>query len=88
VLDLMLPGGRAASDILDIEGEAAEVSAVIVVTALSPSKEVQGSDGPNVVLFLSKPINQNKLLGPCTRSQYALALSAGNLRERVKLESD
>ncbi|MFI5344927.1 MAG: response regulator [Elusimicrobiota bacterium] len=65
ILDLMLPGGTSGFDVLarlrTFEGT---VPPVIVVTAHAQSAEVQAvMKDPNVVLFLSKPINQEKLLG-------------------------
>jgi len=65
ILDLMLPGGTSGFDVLarlrTFEGK---VPPVVVVTAHAQSAEVQAvMKDPNVVLFLSKPINQEKLLG-------------------------
>jgi len=86
VLDLMLPGGASGFDILRILRERPQKSPpVIVVTALSPSKEVQGvQTDPNVVLFLPSPSIRTAPGGPAQVLNTPLALSAGNLRERVK----
>jgi DNA-binding response OmpR family regulator len=65
ILDLMLPGGTSGFDVLArLRGFEGTVPPVIVVTAHAQSAEVQAvMKDPNVVLFLSKPINQEKLLG-------------------------
>lgn len=69
ILDLMLPGTTSGFDVLrrlrSFEGK---VPPVIVVTAHAATKEVQEvMKDPNVVLFLSKPINQKTLLGALHR---------------------
>ena len=69
ILDLMLPGGTSGFDVLvrlrSFEGK---VPPVIVVTAHAQTPEVQEvMADPNVALFLSKPINQKKLLGALHR---------------------
>jgi CheY-like chemotaxis protein len=65
ILDLMLPGGTSGFDVLArLRSFQGAVPPVIVVTAHAQSAEVQEvMKDPNVVLFLSKPINQEKLLG-------------------------
>ena len=64
ILDLMLPGGTSGFDVLArLRIFSGPVPPVIVVTAYAQSAEVQAvMKDPNVVLFLSKPINQEKLL--------------------------
>jgi CheY-like chemotaxis protein len=69
ILDLMLPGSTSGFDVLlrlrTFEGK---VPPVVVVTAHAQTKEVQQvTQDPNVVLFLSKPINQNTLLAALHR---------------------
>ncbi|MDE2143080.1 MAG: response regulator [Elusimicrobia bacterium] len=65
ILDLMLPGGTSGFDVLArLRKFTGPVPPVVVVTAHAQSAEVQEvMKDPNVVLFLSKPINQEKLLG-------------------------
>lgn len=64
VLDLMLPGGTSGFDVLQrLRSFEGKVPPVIVVTAYGQSPEVQAvTKDPNVILFLSKPVNQEKLL--------------------------
>lgn len=64
VLDLMLPGGTSGFDVLKrLEALGGPVPPVIVVTAYAQTKEVQAvMNHPHVALFMSKPINQEKLL--------------------------
>ena len=65
ILDLMLPGTTSGFDVLArLRGFDGKVPPVIVVTAHAQTKEVQAvTKDPNVVLFLSKPLNQKSLLG-------------------------
>lgn len=65
ILDLMLPGTTSGFDVLiRLRSFSGPVPPVIVVTAHAQTKEVQDvMNDPNVVLFLQKPINQEKLLG-------------------------
>jgi len=79
VLDLMLPGSTSGFQVLKLLRQTpGPVPPVIVVTAYAHAKEVQEvQKDPNVLLFLAKPINQNKLLGALhrvlrTRSPHAL----------------
>jgi DNA-binding response OmpR family regulator len=69
ILDLMLPGTTSGFDVLArLRAFEGKVPPVIVVTAHAQSKAVQDvMTDPNVVLFLSKPINQKKLLGALHR---------------------
>lgn len=64
ILDLMLPGGTSGFDVIKrLRSFEGAVPPVIVVTAYAQSKEVQEvAKDPNVALFMSKPINQEKLL--------------------------
>lgn len=64
ILDLMLPGTTSGFDVLiRLRSFPGKVPPVVVVTAHAQTKEVQDViDDPNVVLFLSKPVNQEKLL--------------------------
>jgi DNA-binding response OmpR family regulator len=69
ILDLMLPGGTSGFDVLArLRSFDGRVPPVIVVTAHAQTPEVQEvMTDPNVALFLSKPINQKKLLGALHR---------------------
>jgi DNA-binding response OmpR family regulator len=69
ILDLMLPGGTSGFDVLArLRGFEGKVPPVIVVTAHAQTPQIQAvMADPNVVLFLSKPINQKKLLGALHR---------------------
>jgi CheY-like chemotaxis protein len=64
ILDLMLPGMTSGFHVLKKLREwTTPVPPVIVVTAYTSHKEVADvQKDPNVALFLSKPINQEKLL--------------------------
>jgi len=64
ILDLMLPGGTSGFDVLKrLDAHGGPVPPVIVVTAYAQTKEVQAvMNNPHVALFMSKPINQDKLL--------------------------
>lgn len=64
ILDLMLPGNTSGFDVLArLRKFDGKVPPVIVVTAHAKTKEVQDlMSDPNVVLFMSKPINQKTLL--------------------------
>ncbi len=63
VLDFMLPGISAYDVLRRLRSWSEPIPPVIVVTAFYESKEIQEMKrDPNVVLFLSKPINQEKLL--------------------------
>lgn len=64
ILDLMLPGTTSGFHVLKKLREwTTPVPPVIVVTAYVSHKEVaEVQKDPNVALFMSKPINQNKLL--------------------------
>jgi DNA-binding response OmpR family regulator len=69
ILDLMLPGTTSGFDVLiRLRSHKGPVPPVIVVTAHAQTKEVQDvMTDPNVALFLSKPVNQEKLLGALHR---------------------
>lgn len=69
ILDLMLPGGTSGFDVLArLRSFDGHVPPVIVVTAHAQTPQVQEvMTDPNVALFLSKPINQKKLLGALHR---------------------
>ena len=69
ILDLMLPGGTSGFDVLArLRSFDGKVPPVIVVTAHAQTPQIQAvMADPNVVLFLSKPINQKKLLGALHR---------------------
>jgi CheY-like chemotaxis protein len=69
ILDLMLPGTTSGFDVLQrLHAFEGKVPPVVVVTAHAQTKEVQAvTKDPNVVLFLSKPINQNSLLSALHR---------------------
>lgn len=69
ILDLMLPGTTSGFDVLArLRGFDGKVPPVIVVTAHAQTPQVQEvMTDPNVALFLSKPINQKKLLGALHR---------------------
>lgn len=64
ILDLMLPGTTSGFEVLvHLRQSKGKVPPVIVVTAISQSKEAQAVvKDPNVVQFLAKPVNQEKLL--------------------------
>lgn len=64
ILDLMLPGGASGFDVLAwLRKSGGPVPPVIVVTAHAQSKELESvTQDPNVALFLSKPVNQERLL--------------------------
>ena len=64
ILDLMLPGTTSGFDVLKrLRTFKGKIPPVIVVTAHAQAHEVkQVTSDPNVVLFMTKPINQNKLL--------------------------
>lgn len=64
VLDLMLPGGTSGFEVLQSLRQSSEPAPpVIVVTAYAHTPEVQAiMSDPHIVLFLSKPFNQKKLL--------------------------
>ncbi|MBI5246728.1 MAG: response regulator transcription factor [Elusimicrobia bacterium] len=64
ILDLMLPGTTSGFDVLKRLREfKGKIPPVIVVTAHAQSHEVkQVTADPNVVLFMTKPISQKKLL--------------------------
>jgi len=69
ILDLMLPARRRLRGVEEAARLDHAAAAVIVVTAYVSTKEVvEVQKDPNVALFLSKPINQNKLLEACTAS--------------------
>jgi CheY-like chemotaxis protein len=65
ILDLMLPGGASGFDVLaHLRGTEGPVPPVIVVTAHAQTPELQQVlKDPNVVLLMSKPIGQERLLG-------------------------
>lgn len=69
ILDLMLPGTTSGFDVLArLRSFDGRVPPVIVVTAHAQTPQVQEvMADPNVALFLSKPINQKKLLGALHR---------------------
>ncbi len=69
ILDLMLPGNTSGFDVLArLRAFDGKVPPVIVGPAYAQPKEVQAvMKDPNVVLFLSKPINQKTLLGALHR---------------------
>jgi two-component system, NtrC family, response regulator GlrR len=69
ILDLMLPGNTSGFDVLArLRAFEGKVPPVIVVTAHAQTKEVQDvMKDPNVVQFLSKPINQKVLLAALHR---------------------
>lgn len=69
ILDLMLPGTTSGFDVLArLRTFQGAIPPVIVVTAHAQTKEVQDvMTDPNVALFLTKPINQEKLLGALHR---------------------
>jgi CheY-like chemotaxis protein len=75
ILDLMLPGTTSGFAVLKKLREwTTPPPPVIVVTAYVSHKEVQEvQKDPNVALFLSKPINQNKLLEALHRVMHTKA---------------
>lgn len=64
ILDLMLPGTTSGFEVLmHLRKAHGRVPPVIVVTAIAQTREAQAvMNDPNVVQFLSKPVNQDKLL--------------------------
>lgn len=63
VLDLMLPEMTGCEILRRLRESEEPVPPILVVTAYSGRKEVEEvKRDPNVALFLSKPINQKKLL--------------------------
>lgn len=70
ILDLMLPGTTSGFEVLKhLHAAQGPVPPVIVVTAISQSKEAQQvMKDPLVVQFLAKPVNQEKLLSSLHRA--------------------
>lgn len=65
LLDIMLPGGTTGFDVLKRLREAQRaVPPIIVVTAFATDPELKKLESdPNIRAIISKPINQEKLLG-------------------------